>query len=35
MAAVISKPVLFATIGQDYEDIISFEPIQMVHNILD
>jgi fused signal recognition particle receptor len=35
MAAVINKPVLFATIGQDYEDIISFEPTQMVHNILD
>jgi fused signal recognition particle receptor len=35
MAAVINKPVLFATVGQDYEDIISFEPTQMVHNILD
>lgn len=35
MAAVINKPVLFATIGQDYEDIISFEPTQMVHSILD
>jgi fused signal recognition particle receptor len=35
MAAVINKPVLFATIGQDYKDIISFEPTQMVHSILD
>jgi len=34
MAAVISRPILFATVGQDYEDIISFEPDQMVHNIL-
>jgi fused signal recognition particle receptor len=34
MAVVIKRPILFATVGQDYEDIISFEPDQMVHNIL-
>ena len=34
MATVIGKPILFATIGQNYEDIISFEPEQMVHNML-
>jgi len=34
MATVIGRPILFATIGQDYEDIISFEPDQMVQNIL-
>jgi fused signal recognition particle receptor len=34
MAAVINRPILFATVGQSYEDIISFEPDQMVHNIL-
>lgn len=34
MAAVIKRPILFATVGQNYEDIISFEPDQMVHNIL-
>jgi fused signal recognition particle receptor len=34
MATVIGKPILFATVGQKYEDIISFEPEQMVHNIL-
>lgn len=34
MAAVIGRPILFATIGQSYEDIISFEPDQMVHSIL-
>jgi signal recognition particle GTPase len=34
MAAVTNRPILFATIGQNYEDIISFEPDRMVHNIL-
>jgi fused signal recognition particle receptor len=35
MAAVINKPIFFATVGQEYEDIVSFEPTKMVHNILD
>ncbi len=34
MAAVIGRPILFATVGQNYEDILSFEPDQMVHSIL-
>jgi len=34
MATVIGRPILFATVGQKYEDIISFEPEQMVHSIL-
>ena len=34
MAAVTNRPILFATVGQNYEDIISFEPERMVHNIL-
>jgi fused signal recognition particle receptor len=34
MAAVIGKPILFATIGQSYEDLVSFEPDQMVQKIL-
>jgi fused signal recognition particle receptor len=34
MATIIGKPILFATVGQNYEDIISFEPDQMVHSIL-
>ena len=34
MAAVIGRPILFATVGQNYEDILSFEPDQMVQNIL-
>jgi len=34
MAAVTNRPILFATVGQNYEDIISFEPDRMVHNIL-
>ncbi len=34
MASVIGKPILFATVGQNYEDIISFEPEQMVHKII-
>ncbi len=34
MATVIGKPILFATVGQNYEDIISFEPEQMVHKII-
>jgi fused signal recognition particle receptor len=34
MAAVTNRPILFATVGQNYADIISFEPDQMVRNIL-
>lgn len=34
MATVIGKPILFATVGQNYEDIISFEPEQMVRKML-
>lgn len=34
MAAVIGKPVLFAAVGQNYEDLVSFEPEQMVENII-
>lgn len=34
MASVIGRPILFATVGQNYEDILSFEPDQMVQNIL-
>lgn len=34
MATVIGKPILFATVGQGYEDLVSFEPEQMVEKIL-
>ncbi len=34
MAAIIGKPILFATVGQDYEDLVSFEPNQMVGKII-
>ena len=34
MATIIGKPIVFATVGQNYDDIISFEPEQMVHKIL-
>jgi fused signal recognition particle receptor len=34
VATVIGKPVLFATVGQRYEDLVSFEPGQMVDKIL-
>lgn len=34
MAAVIRKPVLFAAVGQNYEDLVSFEPEQMVENMI-
>jgi fused signal recognition particle receptor len=34
MAAIIGKPILFATIGQNYKDIVSFEPDQIVGNII-
>ena len=34
MAAIIGKPILFATVGQNYEDLVSFEPDQMVSRII-
>jgi fused signal recognition particle receptor len=34
MAAITGKPILFATIGQNYEDLIPFEPNDMVSKIL-
>lgn len=34
MATIIGKPILFATVGQNYEDIISFEPETMVEKIV-
>lgn len=34
MAAIIGKPILFATVGQNYEDLVSFEPDQMVTKIV-
>lgn len=34
MAAVIGKPILFATVGQNYEDLVPFEPNQIVGKII-
>lgn len=34
MATIIGKPILFATIGQNYEDLVSFEPDQMVNKMI-
>jgi fused signal recognition particle receptor len=34
MAAIIGKPILFATVGQNYEDLVSFDPDQMVSRII-
>jgi fused signal recognition particle receptor len=34
MASIIGKPILFATVGQNYEDLISFEPEAMVEKIV-
>jgi len=34
MAAIIGKPILFATVGQNYEDLIPFEPNDMVSKIV-
>lgn len=34
MAAIIGKPILFATVGQKYDDIVPFEPEQMVSKII-
>ena len=35
MATIIGKPILFATVGQNYNDLIPFEPEQMVEKIVD
>jgi fused signal recognition particle receptor len=34
MAAIVGKPILFATVGQNYEDMISFEPETIVDKIM-
>jgi fused signal recognition particle receptor len=34
MATIIGKPILFATVGQSYEDLISFKPEAMVEKIV-
>jgi len=34
MATVIGKPILFAAVGQKYDDLVSFEPDQIVRNIV-
>jgi len=34
MATIIGKPIFFAAIGQNYEDLISFNPDQMVSKIV-
>jgi fused signal recognition particle receptor len=34
LAAIMGKPILFATVGQKYEDLVSFEPEQMVEKII-
>ena len=34
IAAIMGKPILFATVGQNYDDIVSFEPEQMVEKII-
>ena len=34
MATIIGRPILFATVGQDYEDLIPFEPEAMVEKIV-
>jgi fused signal recognition particle receptor len=34
MATTVGKPILFATIGQNYEDLISFDPESMVEKIV-
>ena len=34
MATVIGSPILFATVGQSYDDLISFEPEAMVEKIV-
>ena len=34
MATIIGKPIIFATIGQDYKDMVSFDPDQMVDKMI-
>ena len=34
MATIIGKPIFFAAVGQNYEDLISFNPDQMVSKIV-
>jgi len=34
IAAIIGKPILFAAVGQNYEDLIPFEPNDMVSKIV-
>jgi fused signal recognition particle receptor len=34
MATIIGKPILFATVGQNYEDLMPFSPNQMVSKIV-
>ena len=34
IAAIMGKPIFFATVGQNYEDLVSFEPEQMVEKII-
>jgi fused signal recognition particle receptor len=34
MATIIGKPILFATVGQNYDDLMSFEPEAMVEKIV-
>ena len=34
MATIIGKPILFATVGQNYEDLMPFNPNQMVSKIV-
>jgi fused signal recognition particle receptor len=35
MAAILGKPIFFATIGQSYKDLMPFNPDQMVSKIVD
>jgi fused signal recognition particle receptor len=35
MASIIGKPIFFATIGQNYQDLIPFNPSQMVSRIVE
>jgi len=34
MATILGKPIFFASVGQKYEDIVSFEPNQIVDRII-
>jgi fused signal recognition particle receptor len=34
MATIVGKPIFFATVGQDYEDLMPFNPNQMVSKIV-